>query len=54
MVVVVAMGFELSQEIFRAARLSDELLESEERLSLAAEAANLGLWVWDGARDKIG
>ena len=54
MVVVVAMGFELSQEIFRAARLSDDLLDSEERMSLAAEAANLGLWMWDGARDKFG
>ena len=53
MLVVAAMGFELSQEIFCAAQLSDDLLDSEERMSLAAEAGNLGLWMWDGAKDKI-
>jgi PAS domain-containing protein len=29
------------------------LRDSEERMSLAAEAANLGMWVWDVVRDKI-
>jgi PAS domain S-box-containing protein len=27
--------------------------DSEERMSLAAEAANLGMWVWDVVRDEI-
>jgi PAS domain S-box-containing protein len=29
------------------------LRDSEERMNLAAEAANLGMWVWDVARDQI-
>jgi two-component system, LuxR family, sensor kinase FixL len=29
------------------------LRQSEERMSLAAEAANLGIWVWDVSRDEI-
>jgi two-component system, LuxR family, sensor kinase FixL len=53
MAIVAAMGYELSQEVFRAARLSDDLRESEERMSLAAEAANLGMWVWDVVRDEV-
>jgi len=50
---VAAMGFELSREMLRAADISDELRASEERVTLAAEATNLGLWVWDMARDEI-
>ena len=53
MAIVAAMGYELSQDVFRAARLSDDLRDSEERMSLAAEAANLGMWVWDVVRDEI-
>ena len=51
--IVVAMGYELSQDVFRASRLSKDLRDSEERMSLAADAANLGMWVWDVARDEI-
>jgi two-component system sensor kinase FixL len=51
--IVAAMGYELSQDVFRASRLSKELRDSEERMSLAADAANLGMWVWDVARDEI-
>jgi two-component system, LuxR family, sensor kinase FixL len=53
MAIVAAMGYELSQDLLRAARLSDDLRDSEERMSLAAEAANLGMWVWDVGRDEI-
>ncbi len=53
MAIVAAMAYELSQELFRASRLSDDLRDSEERMSLAAEAANLGMWVWDVARDEV-
>jgi PAS domain S-box-containing protein len=38
----------------RRRRLAERSLrESEERMSLAAEATNLGMWVWDVVRDKI-
>ena len=37
----------------RRRRAVAALGESEERLSLAAESANLGLWAWDIARDEI-
>jgi len=53
MAIVAAMGYELSQDVFRAARLSDDLRDSEERMNLAAEAANLGMWVWDVVRDEV-
>jgi signal transduction histidine kinase/ABC-type uncharacterized transport system substrate-binding protein len=41
--------------INRATRRRAEraLVESEGRMSLATESANLGLWVWDIARDQI-
>jgi two-component system, LuxR family, sensor kinase FixL len=51
--IVAAMGFELSHDVLRAAELSEELRESEQRMDLAASAADLGLWVWDIARDEI-
>jgi len=58
--VIVAMGFELSYDIIRAAqtarqlRISEAALrEGEERMSLAAEAGNLGLWVRDIGRDQV-
>jgi two-component system, LuxR family, sensor kinase FixL len=53
MAIVATMAYELSQDVFRAARLADDLRASEEAMSLAAEAANLGMWVWDVGRDKI-
>jgi two-component system, LuxR family, sensor kinase FixL len=53
MAIVMAMAYELSQDLFRASRLSDDLRDSEERMSLAAEAANLSMWVWDVARDEV-
>ena len=34
-------------------RLVRSLRESEERMSLAAEAANMGMWEWDVARDEV-
>ncbi len=42
--VVLAMGYELSKDVLRAAQLSRELRESEQRMALATEAANLGIW----------
>jgi PAS domain S-box-containing protein len=38
----------------RHRRLAERSLrDSEERMSLAAEGANLGMWVWDVMKDKI-
>lgn len=51
--VLVAMGHELSHDVFRAARLSRDLRESERRMDLAAHAAGLGFWTWDIVRDEI-
>jgi two-component system sensor kinase FixL len=44
---ILAMGFELSRDVLRAAQLSHSLAESEKRLGLAATAAQLALWEWD-------
>ncbi|MDM0022710.1 sensor histidine kinase [Variovorax saccharolyticus] len=45
--VVVAMAYQLSRNVLNAARLVKDLRESEERMTLAAEAANLGIWMRD-------
>jgi PAS domain S-box-containing protein len=52
--ILCAMGYQLSGDVLRAARLSKELLvseaalrESERRMTMAAEAARLGLWIHD-------
>ena len=50
--IVAAMGYELSQDVLRAARLLDELRESQQRMDLAAHAANLGIWVRDLVRNE--
>src|SRR5713101_2383911 len=58
--IVAAMGYGLSYDLFRAAQLAKQfqaseaaLRESEARIKLAANAANLGLWVWDIRNDKF-
>ena len=51
--IVLTMGYELSRETLRAAELGRELRESEQRMALATEAANLGVWVRDLARNEI-
>ena len=58
--VILAMGFELSYDILRAAqtarqlRISEGALrESEARMSLAASAGNLGLWSWKILQDDV-
>jgi two-component system, LuxR family, sensor kinase FixL len=51
--IVLAMGYEMSREVYQAAQLSDELRESKERMTLAAEAAGVGVWMWDLDRNKV-
>jgi two-component system sensor kinase FixL len=53
MAIVIAMGFELTYDIVRSARLARELQASEERVALAAESARLALWEWNVAGDEI-
>ena len=47
LIVVLAMGYELGEDTFRAAKLSRDLRNSERRSELAAQAAGLALWSWD-------
>lgn len=51
--IVAAMGYELSRDMTRAARLTCELEISEKRFNLAADSANLGMWEWDLEKDEI-
>ncbi len=51
--IVVAMGYELSRDVIHAGRMAEELRENAEGMSLAAGAAQLALWRWDIARDVI-
>ena len=53
MAIVAVMSYELSQDVLRAARLSDDLSESQERMALATHAANLGIWVRDFVRNEV-
>ncbi|HVQ14105.1 MAG TPA: ATP-binding protein [Vicinamibacterales bacterium] len=57
---VVVMAGALSRDVLRASRLVHELQaseaglrESEARMSLAADAADLGIWIQDLARNEI-
>ena len=51
--IVLAMGYELSNDMARAAGLARELEVSEKRLNMAADSANLGMWEWDFKKDEI-
>lgn len=57
---IAVMGYELSRDVFRVSQLVHELQvseaglrESQERMSLALDAGNLGIWIWDLARNDI-
>jgi two-component system, LuxR family, sensor kinase FixL len=57
---VMAMGYELSRDVLRASHLVLELQaseaslrESEQRMSLAVDAADFGIWIRDLARNEI-
>jgi len=53
LLIVLAMAFELSMDLIHARELARDLRESQQRMNLAASAANLGLWEWDVIRDDI-
>lgn len=46
LLVVLAMGYLLSNDLLNAERLSRELREQQARLDIAAEAGRLGFWEW--------
>src|SRR6266542_479903 len=51
--IVAALGYELSHDLIRAARLARELELSEKRLTLTADSAGVGLWDWDLNKNEI-
>jgi two-component system, LuxR family, sensor kinase FixL len=53
LLIVAAMGSELSFDMIQAGKLARELRESEQRLDLATRAADLGVWLWDLERDEV-
>ena len=57
---VLVMAYELGRDVLRASQLVGELQaseaglrENEERMSLAVDAANFGIWIRDLARNEI-
>jgi two-component system sensor kinase FixL len=51
--IVIAMAYELGSETLRATQLAYALRARERELALAAEAANLGFWVWEFVNGEI-
>jgi len=58
--IVLAMGYELSNDMLQTVQLARELetseanlRESQKRMELAANAAEMGMWMWDIVRDEI-
>jgi two-component system, LuxR family, sensor kinase FixL len=51
--IIAAMGYELGGEALRAMQLGRDLRASEERMTLAAEAANLGVWIREFASNEV-
>jgi PAS domain S-box-containing protein len=58
--IIAAMGYELSYDFLRAAKLAQDfqtseaaLRESEARINIATNAANLGLWLWNIPSDQL-
>jgi len=53
LLIVVAMSQELSGALSRATQVARKLEESQERIRLAARAADLVLWEWDVNADEV-
>jgi two-component system, LuxR family, sensor kinase FixL len=53
MAMIAVMAYELSLEVLRASQLVGELRESESRMTLAAEATKLGMWIRYPTRNEI-
>ncbi|MGZ8212643.1 MAG: PAS domain-containing protein, partial [Burkholderiales bacterium] len=50
---LLVMAYELGADVVRSADFARELGRNERRMQLAVEAAGIGLWEWDIARDRI-
>ncbi len=50
---VAVMGYQLSNDVLRADRLSNDLSEREQQMTLVVDAANLGLWIWTTPEDTV-
>jgi PAS domain-containing protein len=50
--ILVAMAYELTIDVFAAAKLPHQLQEWQRRMDLASAAAGLGMWTWDIVRDQ--
>jgi two-component system sensor kinase FixL len=50
---VAAMGYQLSDDVLRVARLSDDLTDRDQQITLVADAAGLGLWIWTTPQDTV-
>lgn len=51
--IVAAMGFALSRDMMRAARMAEELRENAESMNLAVGAAQLAIWRWNIPQDVL-
>jgi PAS domain S-box-containing protein len=58
--IVAAMAYELSYDVLHAAQLARrlqisqaDLQETQQRIELAANAAELGMWIWDIMDDQV-
>jgi PAS domain S-box-containing protein len=51
--IVLAMSSELGNDMFQTAQLAQKLEESDKKLNLAADSADLSLWEWDLNKDEI-
>lgn len=51
--VVGAMGIELSDGVFHARKLSNEIRETEARMNLTADAAGVGIWMWSSETNQV-
>jgi two-component system, LuxR family, sensor kinase FixL len=51
--IIVVMGYELSSEASRAEQLAHALRSSEQRITLAAEAGNMGFWSRDPSGNEF-
>lgn len=53
LIIILGVAYELSVDLASASELSRDLRKTQERMLLATEAADLGLWEWDIVRDEI-
>lgn len=53
MFMILVMAYGLGSDLIKASQLSQNLRASQERIRLAASAADLGMWEWDFGRDSF-